>query len=393
MITKEKIITYAKEIDIDLIGFTEVEIYNDLGEILKDREVKGFLSGFEEKDIKKRINPELTFEGVKTIIVIGISYYVAKEDIDNVSRAELYGKISRSSWGKDYHNVLRNRMKNLSAYITKHANDFEYKYYVDTGPLVDRHLAYKAGIGWYGKNNCIISKDHGSWIFIGYILSNLELETACKDSDLPKSLSADGVSNCKITSNQGKTSCKDCNKCIKACPTNAIMENYQYNAKLCISYLTQTKDDIDYGLREKMGNSLYGCDICQSVCPYNKDGTTSCEDFIPDSDIYNPDLLEMLKLSNKQFKRKFGDTALSWRGNRNIKRNALIALGNSKKKEVLYNLVEYLNNPSVMIRKYTAWAIIRLDKECGKEILDNHLNKEKELEVIGEIKKLYNYYL
>ncbi|WP_432665731.1 tRNA epoxyqueuosine(34) reductase QueG [Wukongibacter baidiensis] len=387
MITKEKIIKYAKEIDIDLIGFTKAEVYHDLSEILKEREAKGFLSGFEEKDIEKRINPQLSFEDVKTIIVVGISYYVKKEDVEATSMAKLHGKISRSSWGKDYHNVLRDRMKNLSEYITKHESNFEFKYYVDTGPLVDRHLAYKAGIGWYGKNNCIISKDHGSWIFIGYILSNLELEAVNKDTILLESQAADMISN------EENISCKDCNECIKACPTNAIMKNYQYNSKLCISYLTQTKDDIDYRLREKMGNSLYGCDICQMVCPYNKGITTSCKDFVPESEIYKPDLLELLKLSNKQFKKKFGETALSWRGNRIIKRNAIIAIGNSGKKEVLHNLVEYLNNPSVMIRKYTAWAIMRLDKERGKKILDEYLNKEEESEIIDEIKKLYSYYL
>lgn len=393
MITKEKIVKYAKKIDIDLVGFTRAQVYKDLDEILRAREAKGFLSGFEERDIEKRINPEHTFEGVKTIIVVGISYYVKEEDIEGELRTKLYGKISRSSWGKDYHNVLRDKMKNLSEYIAKHKNDFEYDYYVDTGPLVDRHLAYKAGLGWYGQNNCIISESHGSWFVIGYILSNLELDTENNDSILFDGLDSNKISLCETISKQKESSCRDCNKCIKACPTNAIMGNYQYNSKLCISYLTQTKDDIDYKLREKMGNSLYGCDICQSVCPYNKDKITSHKDFIPKIDICKPDLLEILKLSNRQFKKKFGHTALSWRGNKIIKRNVLIAIGNSRKKEFVEELVEYLNNPSIMIRKYTAWAIIRLDKARAKEILDNHLNKEKEMEVIDEIKKLYNYYL
>ncbi|WP_432401746.1 epoxyqueuosine reductase [Wukongibacter sp. M2B1] len=390
MISKEKIIEYAEKIDIDLIGFTKAEVYNDLGQILIERESKGFLSGFEERDIEKRINPELTLEGVKTIIVVGISYYVMEEDIGETIDSRLYGKISRSSWGKDYHNVLKDRMEKLSMYISKHENDFRFKYYVDTGPLVDRHLAYKAGIGWYGKNNCIISESYGSWIFIGYILSNLQLEAISSASIL---LDSDNISHSEVISNRVENSCKDCDKCIMACPTNALMENYQYNSKLCISYLTQTKDDIDYELREKMGNSLYGCDICQSVCPYNKDRKSSCKEFIPDGNTYKPDLLEMLKLSNKQFRKKFGNMALSWRGNKIIKRNVIIALGNSRKKEILCKLVEYLNNPSVMIRKYTAWAIIRIDKERGKKILDNHLDNEKESEVIDEIEKLYKYYL
>lgn len=368
---KEKIKEYAAKIDIDLIGFTRAENFTDLEEILRERESRDFLSGFEEKNMEKRINPYLTLEEAETIIVIGISYYVAEKDVEYIKNAEIYGNISRSSWGRDYHSVLKEKMKNLSAYIERETKNFRFKYFVDTGPLVDRYLAYKAGIGWYGKNNCIISKDYGSWIFIGYIICNLKLEI----NDIER------------------TSCQSCNKCIKGCPTGALMENYQYNSKLCISYLTQTKEDIDYRLREKMGNSLYGCDICQLVCPYNLYVKSGQRDFIPHRDSHNPHLLELLKLSNKEFKKKFGHTALGWRGNKIIKRNALIALGNSSKREVVKDLKEYLDNPSIMIRKYTAWAIIRLDKKRGKEILDDHLKKEEEREVIKEIKKLYKFYL
>lgn len=371
MINKDKIIEYAKEIGIDLIGFTKAEEFNELEEILKKREENRYLSGFEEKNIEKRIKPHLTLQNAETIIVIAMSYYVNEKDIQSSSSSETIGNISRSSWGKDYHIVLKEKMKRLVEYIEKEFSGFEYKYFTDTGPLVDRHLAYKAGIGWYGKNNCIISNDFGSWIFIGYILCNLKVEI---ESFI-------------------QTGCKKCKKCIKACPTGALMEDNLYNSKLCISYLTQTKDDIRYELREKMGNSLYGCDICQMVCPHNLENIKSSMEFIPEKDNHRPGLLDILRLSNKQFKKRFGNSALGWRGNNIIKRNALIALGNSKKKDVINDLIEYLSSPSIMIRKYTAWAIIRLNKEEGKKILDMHLKKEKEREVIEEINKLYSYYL
>lgn len=371
MITKEKIIEYAKEIGIDLIGFTKAEEFNELEEILKKREENNYLSGFEEKNFEKRINPYLTLQNAETIIVIGMSYYVNEKDIACTVPSKISGNISRSSWGKDYHIVLKEKMKNLSEYIGKEYNDFEYKYFTDTGPLVDRHLAYKAGIGWYGKNNCIISDEYGSWIFIGYILCNLKIKV----------------------DNFIKTGCRNCNKCINACPTGALMENNLYNSKLCISYLTQTKEDISYKLREKMGNSIYGCDICQLVCPHNLYSLKSRVEFIPKKDNYKPDLFDLLKLSNRQFKKRLGDSALGWRGNNIIKRNALIALGNSGNEEVVNYIVQYLNSPSIMIRKYTAWAIIRLNKEEGKKILDEYLKKENESEVIEEINKLYCYYL
>lgn len=371
MSAKEKIIEYAKGIGIDLIGFIKVEKFNELKKILEKREKNSYLSGFEEKNIEKRINPYLTLQNAETIIVIGMSYYVNEKDIVCISPNKIRGNISRSSWGRDYHIVLKEKMKNLSEYMEKEYNDFEYKYFTDTGPLVDRHLAYKAGIGWYGKNNCIISDEYGSWIFIGYILCNLKINV----------------------DNFIKTGCGNCNKCINACPTGALMEDNLYNSKLCISYLTQTKENISYELREKMGNSIYGCDICQLVCPHNSHRLKSHEEFIPKKDNYKPDLFDLLKLSNKQFKKRFGDSAMAWRGNNIIKRNALIALGNSGKQEVMNYIVEYLKSPSIMIRKYTAWTIIKLNKEDGKKILDEHLKKENESEVIEEINKLYSYYL
>ncbi|SKC75872.1 tRNA epoxyqueuosine(34) reductase QueG [Maledivibacter halophilus] len=373
MIFKEEIIKYSKEIGIDLIGFTESEIFHDLEAILRKREKKNLLSGFEEQNIDKRINPHLTLENSHTIIVIGMSYYVNEGDITSKDSNKPTGNVSKSSWGRDYHLVLKSKMKMLVEYIEKKTKDFQYEYFTDTGPLVDRYLAYKAGIGWYGKNNCIITKEYGSWIFIGYILSNLEININMEESK-----------------NEG---CLNCNNCIKACPTGALMENQLYNPKLCISYLTQTKEDIDYKLREKMGKSLYGCDICQLVCPYNSNKTTTHKEFIPVGDNYKPNLLGLLKLSNKEFKKRFEKAALNWRGNKIIKRNALIALGNSGDKDMVKYLVEYLNSPSIMIKKYTAWAIIRLDRKKGKKILDKHLEKEKDIEMNEEIKKLYNYYL
>ncbi|SHJ84655.1 tRNA epoxyqueuosine(34) reductase QueG [Paramaledivibacter caminithermalis] len=371
MITKGKIIKYSKEIGIDLIGFVKAEVFKELRDMLKKREEKNYLSGFEEKSIEKRINPYLTLENVETIIVIGIPYFIDEADIEQSKSCGNVGNISRSSWGKDYHIVLKEKMKSLTEYIAAEDPDFKYKYFTDTGPLVDRYLAYRAGIGWYGRNNCIISYDYGSWIFIGYILCNLKIKP---DDSL-------------------KTRCINCNKCINSCPTGALMKNNIYNSKLCISYLTQTKEDIKYELREKMGNSLYGCDICQLVCPHNRKRLAGNKDFIPKKNSSKPDLLDLLKLSNEQFKKEFGDTALAWRGNRIMKRNALIALGNCGSQEVIDHLVEYLNNPSIMIKKYCAWAIIRLNKDKGKKILNEHLKKEKEREVIDEILKLYKYYL
>lgn len=371
MVLRNSIIKYSKEIGIDLIGFTKAEPLEELRGLLNDRKSKNYLSGFEEKDIEKRINPFLTLKEVKTIIVIGISYYVDEKEINYKKNHKYYGKFSRSTWGIDYHIILKEKMEKLIDFIKRKVGEFSYKYFVDTGPLVDRHLAYKANIGWYGKNNCIINEDYGSWIFIGYILCDLDI----KVDDYCKKF------------------CLDCNKCINSCPTGALKNDYNYNAKKCISYLTQTKEEIDYKLREKMGNSIYGCDICQSVCPHNKEIITKKNNFFyPEEFSYYPNLLEILEMSNKEFKRKYGSTAAGWRGKNIIRRNALIAIGNSGDKEAINIIKKYLKDDSIMIRKYTAWAILKLDKKRGKEILNKHLKVERYEEVVEEINNLFRYF-
>ncbi len=366
---KTKIVGYSKEIGIDLIGFMSAEPLEELRGLLNERKEKNYLSGFEEKDINKRLDPKLTFSEAKTIIVIGVSYNIKENKHTQIIKG---GKISTSAFGIDYHLVLKNKMEMLSEYIGKKTKCFKYQSYVDTGPLVDRHLAYKSGIGFYGKNNCIISEKYGSWIFIGYIICNLDIK-----SDKPQI-----------------STCASCNMCIESCPTGALMDGRDYNAKKCISYLTQTKDNIDYYLREKMGRSIYGCDICQSVCPHNKNVLYGQERaFVCNESFVDIDLINILELSNKQFKELFGKTAAGWRGKNIIKRNALIAIGNSRDVGYMKHLIKYLNHDSILIRKYTAWSILKLDKSKGKEILDKHIKVEKNEEVIKEIKNLYKYYL
>lgn len=369
---KKKIISLSKEVGIDLISFASANPAYELIDILKHREKNNYLSGFEEKDLEKRINPKMLMKDTKSIIVIGLSYFIEENHIEsNRNKDNVYGKISRTSWGTDYHIILKEKMKRLMNLLVDCVGSIKYKCYVDTGPLVDRHLAYKSGIGWYGKNNCIITDKYGSFIFIGYILCDIDIEI-------------DEIEEKK---------CKECYRCVKACPTGALMKENEYDAKKCISYLTQTKDDIDYALREKMGISIYGCDICQVVCPYNNDLKTRNKEFHPEGHIYNPNLFEILSLSNRQFKKKYGNSALGWRGNRIVKRNAIIALGNLKEKKSIEILKKYLDSDSIMLKKYAAWAILRIDKIKGKEILDGKLRKETDKEVIEEIKKLYRYYL
>lgn len=328
---KSVIIEKSKHLNIDKIGFTDgLPLYN-IEEYLISRFDSGIQTEFEEEDIQRRIDPRLAFPECKSIIVIAISYNV---NFNEKSDKTLTGSLSKSSWGLDYHKVLKEKMDKLILEI-KAIKDFNYKSYVDTGPLVERELARKAGIGYYGKNCSIINDDYGSFIFIGYIMTDLEIE-----------------------SNEGvlESECGECDLCIRACPTSAL-ESYKLNPKRCISYLSQTKDIIPVEFRSKMGIKLYGCDTCQLVCPKNKGVKfSSHKEFVPYITKGKMDIAELFSMSNREFKNKYGSMAGSWRGKNVLKRNAIIAIGNMKDKENAYLLNDISRKDNPFMIDYADWA-------------------------------------
>lgn len=367
MYIKKQIIEKSKKIGIDIIGFADCSRLNNLEEYLIERKENNRETEFEEKNIELRITPEKVFSHCKSIIVLGVSY-----DVDFNAKVDykMKGRISKSSWGKDYHRVVKEKMEKL-IYEIKKEIDFNYEYFVDTGPLVERELAKKSGIGWYGKNSSIINDDYGSLIFIGYILTDLNIEP---DEEVIEK-------------------CGECNLCIKSCPTGALEGPRKFNPKKCISYLTQTKKDIPYELREKMGIKVYGCDTCQLVCPKNKEAVkTDNRKFIPHITRGYIDIEEIFILSNRQFREKYGHMAGSWRGRNILRRNSLIALGNMKDEKNIDFLREALDSKNPMMRKYAAWAILNIDEAIGKLILKEVFKFEKNEVVKNEMKKLLRYF-
>ncbi len=333
---KEYIVNKSKELNIDLIGFTDCEPFYNLKDYLIERKRDNKQTEFEEEDIDKRINPKLIFPECKTIIAIGLSYNTTFNEKPDY---KIKGILSKSSWGIDYHIVLKNRINMLIKEIEK-VTDFKYKYFVDTGPLLDREIARKSGIGYYGKNCSIINDEYGSFIFIGYILTDLQIDEYSTPTE---------------------NKCGDCDLCLKACPTKALEGPYRVNPKKCLSYLTQTKNTIPYELREKMGTRIYGCDTCQIVCPKNKGiKIPNHPEFIPNKTKGYMDIEELLTISNSEFKKKYGHMAGSWRGKNILKRNGIIAIGNMGNKENIQLLKSLLNDPNSAIREYVLWAMERI---------------------------------
>lgn len=364
---QQEIVEAASSLGIDKIGFTSAEPFHALKDILLRHREKGFESGFEEPDIEKRVHPELSFEAPRSIISIAVAY---PSKLKNPPRSEpgaYRGMISRSSWGSDYHDVLRDRLAKLEAFIAERVPEARLMSMVDTGALVDRAVAERAGIGWSGKNCAVITPEWGSWVYLGEMITNIPFE-----SDI-------GIMD----------QCGDCTICIDACPTGALVGPGQLNSSRCISFITQTKGYVDDEYKRKIGNRLYGCDTCQVVCPKNKGmNWTHHPELTPDPEKVKPLLIPLLTMSNKDFKEQYGRIAASWRGKKPIQRNAIIALGNFKDGTAVPVLTELLrSDPRPEIRATAAWALGRIGGDEAFAALRKAAAAEQEPQVKTDIEK------
>ncbi|MFG0215971.1 tRNA epoxyqueuosine(34) reductase QueG [Brevibacillus porteri] len=365
--TKQSIIDYAKEIGIDKIGFASADPFTALKERLLVHREKGYESGFEEPDLEKRTNPELLLDGARSLISIALAYPSKLKNPPKSEPGGYRGILCRAAWGTDYHHVLRDKLDKLTRFIMELEPGTRIESMVDTGALSDRAVAERAGIGFVGKNCAIITPEFGSWVYLGELVTNLPLP-----SDLPI-----------------EEGCGDCNICVDACPTGALIQGGQLDAQRCVAYLTQVKDFIPDEFRGKIGNRLYGCDTCQTVCPKNRriDNDHHAE-FQPDPEIAKPLLIPLLQMSNKEFKEKFGQSSSSWRGKKPIQRNAILALAHFKDRTAVPHLERLLfEDPRPVIRGTAAWALGKIGGEQAQEALISAKAKESSPEVVEEIEK------
>ena len=303
----------------------------------------------------------------KSVISLAMNYYTL-DPPKAVAEDPARGQISRYAWGDDYHDLIRQRLSELVDFIKQTAEtELKTRVCVDTAPIIEREYAQKAGIGWIGKNTNLIHWRSGSWYFLAEVLVSIALE-----SDTPPL----------------RGSCGTCTRCIEACPTDAIIEPNLLDSRLCISYLTiELKESIPKALRSKMGNLIFGCDICQEVCPWNSKAVPTDEPaFQPRDGNFAPQLLSLVGMTQQEFSRRFKGSPIKRAKRRGFLRNVLVAIGNWGEHRAVPALKKALTDAEPLVRSHAAWALGKIGGDTAKQMLQTQLTVEKEQEVITEIR-------
>jgi epoxyqueuosine reductase len=334
----------ARELGFDLAGIAPVEQFREL-EYFPEWIAAGFhgemsyLESRTETGELKRSAIQQAAPWARSVIVCAMNYNT-DQPYSTEFNDPTKGWISRYAWGqRDYHDVILPKLRALEEKIRDVIGQPEIRMwsYVDTGPIVERVLAQHAGIGWVGKNTCVINQQIGSWLFLGVILTSLELEAGIPAPDR----------------------CGTCTRCLDACPTNAFIGPYKLDASKCISYLTiEKRGEIPEDLREGMGRHVFGCDICQDVCPWNREaGITTVPAFQPRAELVNPQLEKLATISLDDFKSVFRGSPGKRAKRTGIRRNAVIAIGNSKDTSYLPLLQELVRDDDEIVGEHAFWAL------------------------------------
>ena len=335
-----KIKQWGKDVGFDYVGIADIELSQHKA-YLEKWLAKGMHGemGYMHKHGSKRSHPEELVEGTQKVISVRLDY--APSDIDqaeDILQDLDIAYISRYALGRDYHKVMRAKLKKMASKIKQEVGDFGYRVFTDSAPVLEKALAEKSGAGWIGKHSNLIDSKTGSWFFLGELYVDLPLP-----------------SDQKATNH-----CGSCTSCIDACPTQAIVGPYQVDARLCISYLTiELKSSIPVELRTKMGNRIYGCDDCQLVCPWNKFAQVTKEpDFTPREQLTDRKLIELFAWSEQDFLDNTEGTAIRRIGYDAWQRNIAIALGNANTtKQIVNALSERLSESSSMVKEHILWAL------------------------------------
>ncbi|MET0941076.1 MAG: tRNA epoxyqueuosine(34) reductase QueG [Mesorhizobium sp.] len=311
----------------------------------------------------RRGDPRTLWPGVRSIIVLGMNYGPSRDPLEILKKRER-GAISVYAQNRDYHDVIKGRLKEIAGKLAARSGA-AVKVFVDTAPVMEKPLAEAAGIGWQGKHSNLVSREFGSWLFLGSIFTTADLAPDRPETD----------------------HCGSCRACLDICPTDAFPAPYQIDARRCISYLTiENKGPIPVEFREAIGNRIYGCDDCLAVCPWNKFAQSASEaKLAARDDLMEPALGDLLKLDDAAFRNLFTGSPVKRIGRDRFIRNVLIAAGNSGEPSLIPDCRKLAGDPSPLVRGAAAWALSRLLTPAAFAALARqHLGHETDPDVAGE---------
>jgi len=373
MSIKETIITKANQLGFPLVGVAAPEPPEHLStyQLWVEQGYYGEMAYLAtNRALIRRANQREILPGCRSILALGAPYLVPKTKKDPSTPAEkLSGRVASYAWGSDYHDILLKQLTELAQFIVANTPPgTTCRWYTDTGPILERDLAQRAGLGWVGKNTCLIHPKLGSYFFLAEIFLDLDLEP-----DEPFN----------------KDYCGRCRRCIDACPTGCILPERVLDARRCISYLTiELKNAIPLELRPLMDNWIFGCDVCQQVCPWNERfaSRSGVSLFAPRHGVPKPNLLAEMDLSSAAFNEKFRGSPIKRAKRRGYLRNVAVALGNARVESasgVLQRIIKL--DPEPLVRSHAAWALGQIGGSGSHDALRDALDREAVREVAAEI--------
>ncbi len=330
----------AKELGFDVVGITSATLAPTIGKGLQEFLLNGHHGdmGWMEARADQRSSPDKLWPEAKSIIMLGHNYAPDHNPLDTLKQKHI-GNISVYARNADYHDVIKKRLKHMARWLVE-TQGGDVKVFVDTAPLMEKPLAEAAGLGWQGKHTCIVSREFGSWLFLGAIATTLDLAPSEPEIN----------------------HCGSCTACIDICPTGAIIAPGKLDARKCISYLTiEHKGSIPIEYRKAIGNRIYGCDDCLAVCPWNKFASEAKETaYHAREELKAPKLTELVTLDDAAFRKLFAKSPIKRIGRDRFIRNVLIAIGNTEDASYAPLITPLLNDPNEIISETAQWALSSL---------------------------------
>jgi epoxyqueuosine reductase len=359
---------HALELGFDLVGITTADGFPEADAAYQRWVDDGMHAGMAYMEAHRdRVgDPRRARPAARSIVAVAMNYYAGEPEHQD---GGLRGRIARYAWGDDYHLVMQTRLRALAGFLGSHGAKLA-RYYVDTGPLLDRAIAQRAGLGWCGRHSCLITKQYGTWVVLGEILTDLTLEP-----DPP------AAGDCGL--------CENCMHGAEACPTGAIVASGVVDARKCISYWTiEHRGWVPRDVRPTLDDMIFGCDLCQEACPFNRLARpTTHVEFLPRPGVgTRPELLPLLNLSEAEYRRRFRRSPIKRATRSGLRRNVAIALGNLKDPRAVPDLSEALGDQSdPVVRGHAAWALGRIGGSQARAALERARREERDPPVLEEI--------